>query len=231
MANRNFPNNKLYQFEVMPVLLSCNFIVDVANGNGLGQRSLKGSGISQVYMHTSASPATGNPNPGNGIIIVQLQDQYSRYLSGFSGFVSTLNGSSVTAVVNHLTYVIVSLGTATLAQWQAVGLPVGVVPAVGVTFTATASATIGGSAAVQQSSVSGITSIEVIGDPNLTIISPIPLPVGSPAGSQVGGRVTLQCLGATSSSVTTLVPTAPADGSVVGLNFYLSNSSIQVNGQ
>ena len=225
MANRNFPNNKLYQFEIMPILLSCNFIVDSTNGNGLGIRSLKGSGIQNIYMHTSATPATGNPNPASGNILVQFQDQYNRYLSGFSGFVSPLSGTPLTATVAHTAYVIVSLGTATLAQWQAVGLPKGVVPAVGVGFVATTSGTIGGSAAVEVPSNSGIMSIEVVGDPNQTIISPIPLLPTTPAGSQVGGQMLLQCLNSSDAL------TAPANGSVIGLNFYLSNSSIQLAGQ
>jgi hypothetical protein len=225
MANRNFPNNKLYQFEIMPILLSCNFVVDSTNGNGLGIRNLKGAGIQSIHMHTSATPATGNPNPGAGIILVHFQDQYNRYLSGFSGFVSPSTGSPVTATVNHTTYIIASLGTATLAQWQAVGLPLGVVPAVGAAFTATASATIGGSASVIQPGNSGIMSIEVVGDPNQTIISPSPLMPTSPAGPQVGGRMVLQCLNASDAQA------APANGSVIGLNFYLSNSSVQLNGQ
>ena len=45
-------------------VLDCSFIVDSTNGNGLGQRSLKHSDrIAQVYMHTTATPAAGNPNP------------------------------------------------------------------------------------------------------------------------------------------------------------------------
>src|ERR1017187_394412 len=48
-------------------ILDCNFVVDSANGNGLGIRNLKGSGrVAQVFMHTSATPAAGNPNPVAG---------------------------------------------------------------------------------------------------------------------------------------------------------------------
>src|ERR1700677_2888352 len=64
MANRNFSSNKLYQFESYPVLLSCNFIVDSANGNGLGLRSLKGPGIQAVYMNSASAPA-GSPYLGS----------------------------------------------------------------------------------------------------------------------------------------------------------------------
>ena len=172
MANRNFANGgKIYAMEVKPVLVSCNFIVDSTNGNGLGIRSLKGPLVKSVYMHTSATPAAGNPNPASGIILVQLQDNYNRYLGGFSGQVSPVSGTPLTATVNHTAYVIVSLGTATLAQWQAVGLPKGVKPAVGAAFIATASATIGGSAAVEATASAGsaVDHIEVLGDPNQTL--------------------------------------------------------------
>lgn len=219
----NYPNNKLYQYEAYPVLLSCNFVVDSTNGNGLGIRSLKGSGIANVFMHTTASPGIGNysmlnPNPASGIIEVVLTNNFNRYLGSMgAGFVSPVSGTPLTATVNHTTYVIVSLGTATLAQWQAVGFPVGMTPAVGAAFVATATGTIGGSAAVETSLSSGIDSLEVIGDPNQTLQN-------SNLYLNCGGRIMLQCL-------TSGVLTAPANGSVCGLNFYLSNSSVSVNGQ
>jgi len=218
----NYPNNKLYQYEAYPVLLSCNFVVDSTNGNGLGIRSLKGSGIANIFMHTTAAPGTGNyglvnPNPASGNIVVQLQNNFNKYLSGFSGFVSPVSGTPLTATVSHTAYTIVSLGTATLAQWQAVGFPLGFTPSVGASFVATATATIGGSAAVETASASGITSIEVVGDPNALLKN-------SNIYQNGGAQMVLQCLN--SSSLT-----APVNGSVVGLNFYLSNSSVAVNGQ
>lgn len=225
----NFPNNKLYQYEAKPVLLSCNFVVDSTNGNGLGIRSLKGAGIANIFMHTTSTPGRGtglalNPNPAAGVIVVQLQNNYNRYLSGFSGQVSPVSGSPLTSTTAHTAYVIVSLGTATLAQWQAAGLPVGMTPAVGAAFVAIATGTIGGSAAVEVASVSGIQLIEVVGDPNQTMNN-------SNIYQNGGGQMVLQCLGATNSSTTTLIAKAPADGSVVSLNFYLSNSSVAVSGQ
>lgn len=224
-----FPNNKLYQYEVKPALLSCNFVVDVANGNGLGIRSLKGAGIANVFMHTSSTPGAGvgglvNPNPANGIIVVQLQNSYQRYLAGFSGQVSPVTGSNLTSTTNHTAYVITSLGTATVAQWVAAGLPVGIAPALGAAFVARATGTIGGSATVKAVAVSGIQLIEVIGDPNASLTN-------SNLYQNGGGQVVLQCLGATDASTTTLIAKAPADGSVVSLSFLLSNSSVTVAGQ
>ncbi len=219
----NYPNNKLYQYEASPVLLTCNFVVDSTNGNGLGLRSLKGSGIANVFMHTSATPALGNygilnPNPSPGVILVQLQNSFSKYLSGSSGIVSPLSGTPLTAISAGSAYVIVSLGTATLAQWQAAGVPMGMTPAVGLAFIAKETATIGGSASVEAASVSGIASIEVVGDPNQSLRNTNMYQNG-------GAQMVLQCLNGSSAV------TAPANGSVVSLSFYLSNSSVQVNGQ
>lgn len=206
-----------------PVLLDCNFIVDSANGNGLGQRSLKGGGIQQVYMHTSAPlTGSGNPNPAASVILVKFQDNFNRYFGGFSGQGCPVSGTPLTSTTANVTYVIVSLGTTTLAQWQAAGLPVGIKPSVGAAFVATATGAIGGTGAVEITAAagSGIDHIEVIGDPNATIASSAANVVGVSSGSYM----LLQCFSGG-------VKTAPADGSVIGLAFYLSNSSILRQGE
>lgn len=213
MANRNFPSaGKIYSGHVMPVLLDCNFIVDSANGNGLGIRSLKGPYIQNVYMHTSSTPAAGNPNPAAGVIIVQLSDSFNRYYGGFSGAVSPID-TPATSVTNHIAYVITSLGTATAAQWQAKGLPSNIAPAVGVAFVATATGTIGGGATAAPSLAtgSGVDHIEVLGDPNQSILVS-------------NGQIILQCFEAGAIA-------APADGAVISLAMYMSNSSILVAGE
>lgn len=217
MANRNYSNSRIYTGHVMPVLLDCNFIVDSANGNGLGIRSLKGPYVQNVFMKTSSTPAGGNPNPDTGIIVVQFQDNYNRSFSGFNAIVSPLSGTPLTSTTTGTTYVIVSLGTATLAQWQTAGLPHGFTPAVGAAFVATATGTIGGSAAVEITATAGsnITDIETVGDPNATLAN---------ADQFIGGQVILQCF-------KNAVKTAPADGSVISLGFYLSNSSVLNNGE
>lgn len=214
-------NSYLHQFfytkHNYPVLLDCNFVVDSANGNGLGIRSLKGRGISNVYMHTSATPAATNPNPASGEIVVQLSDSYSSYLGGFTGFNSPTATSSTSTVANVIN-VIAILGTATLAQWQAVGLPVGITPSVGAAFVATSSSVIGGSAQtiLRAAAGAGIDHIEVVGDPNMTLKNSI---IQNAAIQQAsGGYLYLACFKNT-------VLTAPTDNSVLGLTFYLSNNS------
>lgn len=214
-----------YAPHTRPVFVDCNFIVDPANGNGFGVRNLKGQGIASLFMHTSATPgkaANGllNPNPASGIIQVQFTDNFNRVYPGYSSFVPP-NGTPVTSTVANTTYFITSLGTATLAQWLAVGLQPGVVPAVGASFVATASQSIGGSASVAPPATgfSGIDHIETIGDPNTTIG---PIPVGGSVN--VGGFIYLACLfeGAL---------TAPVTGTAIGLQFYLGQSSVMVKGE
>jgi hypothetical protein len=226
MANRNFSNGKsIYIPHVKPVLLDCNFIVDSANGNGYGVRSLKGPMIAKVFMHTTATPAAGSPNPSAGYIVVQLQDNYNRYLSGFSGVVAPLSGSAlaVTAVGAALTpgvaYVLTSLGTTTTADWHTLGVPAGVTPAVGVAFIAAVSGTGVGSGTVMLSASSAVAHIEVVGDPNLSI-GPDPT-----VNQGYGAQFILQCVNGSNAV------TAPTDGTVISLSFYLNDSSVTVQGE
>lgn len=225
MANANWSNaGKIYSPYVKPVLLTCNFIVDSTNGNGLGIRSLKGPGVANVFGHTSATPGAGsngfvNPNPDPGTFLVQLQGNYNRLLAGFCSQVAPLSGSSVTTVTAGKVYVIVSLGTASVAQWVAKGVPVGVTPAVGLAFIAKASGSIGGSAAVQEplSTGTGVDHFEVIGDSNLALGGQAPT-------GPTGAFIILQ-------SFLSNVLTQPANGSVVVFSFYMSDSSVTVQGQ
>lgn len=362
---------KFYSMLSKPVLVDCNFVVDSTNGNGLGIRSLKGQGVQNVFMHTSATPGKGpngilNPNPAVGLAWVQLAYNYTRYYGGASGFVAPSTGSTLAINASALTvgqpYMIASVGhaaagtvtiapvadvsgslaskyfllfdaygntfvvwfrvsgvgsapsgvsgtlvqidivtndsaatigakivvvlNALLAQtlqapsapsgvfsftasgtttvtavntntnpyqlpgapqdgysplgtgfafaftvndsnrtdWQGVGVPPGVVPAVGVSFIAKAvgfGSSTGLAIAVGNS---GISAIEGVGDANLSL-GPVPFR-GSP---NVGGWILVQFLAATSAGVTTLIPAAPANGSVCGLQFYLEQAA-QVGG-
>lgn len=119
---------RFYSFLTRPVLIDCNFIVDSTNGNGLGIRSLKGQGVKNVFMNTSASAGTNrglkNPNPAAGYALIQLDSNYSEYCGGFSGFVAGTTGSNLAINATALTvgnpYIVTSVGagsngTATIA--------------------------------------------------------------------------------------------------------------------
>ena len=153
-----------------------------------------------------------------------LSDTYNRYYGGFSGQVTAL-GSPTSTIVAGNPYVITVLGTTTPAQWVTAGvLPsqltniingVGY-PQPGLSFIAATSETIPGSPSVNPPAFSGIDHIEVIGDSNQAI-NPIPAP-------GVGGQLILQCYFEGT-------PTAPVNGCVIGLAFYLSDSSILIQGE
>lgn len=204
--------------------IDCSFIVDSANGNGLGIRSLKNYGqnalVKNVFMHTSSTPAGGNPNPASGYIVVQLAQNFLGYQGGYIGFVSPTSGSNLLVASAGLTvgqlYIITVLGTTSVAQWNVLGVPAGAVPAVGVAFIAAATSCTG-TGAVQLPAAAGstINHIEAVGDSNLSV---------NPTDSS-GSLIYLQVLGATNSSTTTLVATAPADNTVIGMRFVMQGTT------
>ena len=211
-----------------PIDVNLNFVVDSTNGNGLGIRSLKSNGyVESVFMNTSATPGKvgniTNPNPAAGYAIVRFKNNFNKYIGGFSGIILPTSGSTLTSVTAGSPYVITALGTATTAQWVAVGFPVGMTPAVGAAFVASATGTIGGSASVKAPGISQISDISVVGDPNLTIAN-------SNVAFYAGAQVLVQFYGATSSSVTTQIAVAPSNESIVGMTFRFDGSSVTVDG-
>lgn len=190
-----------YTLHKMPILLDCNVVIGAAGAVG----TTKGPGITAV-THLAT-----------GIYKVQFQDNYYRYYSGTWGFVAPVTGADVAggAFVVGTPYVITALGNTTQAQWEAAGVPAGVTAAVGVSFVAL---TVGaGTGTVKAVGSSGIFALEVIGNTNLQL-GP------QPAGSQ-GGYVIVKCMDAAGAAAD------PASGSVMGLTFYLSNSSVLIQGE
>lgn len=213
MANRRYQQffNTLHNY---PVLIDCNFSVLSTDPSGIS--GLKGPGVANVFMHTSTTPTTGSPNPAAGEIIVKLQDNYNFKYDHSAEFTSP-NGAATTSSKANVINIITVLGTATTAQWVAVGLPIGVTPAVGVAFVGTTAAVIGGSAqtAIALAAGSGIDHIELAGNSNLSISNAGARNVLAGAGS----LFYMRCLKNT-------VLTAPTDGTLISLKFYLSNTRI-----
>jgi len=193
-----------------------NILAHTSITNTLGG-TVNGSLIALTGAVTLSAAATSNSAPissssgiGPGYILVQFSDNYNSYIDGFSGQVSPLSGSSISSgLVVGQPYVIVSLGSSSVAQWQTAGLLPNMTPQVGQTIIAAATSVAGGGA-VQAPAVSGIDHIEVIGDPRASLTANQP---------GLGGYMVLQCLFEG-------VPTAPADGSVIGLDFQMSNSNL-----
>lgn len=214
MANRNFANGgKQYSMRVAPVRLDCSFTVDATAAIGIS--NLDGPAISSVIMHsTHATPSALNPAAGN--IVIRLQDNYNKYLVGKVQIRSPNSGSALTSTTAHAAYVITALGTASAAQWRAAGVPAGITPAVGVSFIALQTASIGGSAAVQIAAAtgSGVAALEVLGQPNKSV-APDPA-----AANGIGSQLILQCRDYAGAIV------QPADGSVISIEMVLNNSSV-----
>ncbi len=152
-----------------------NLMFTVTPTNGLGVTSLKSNGyVRNVFMHTSTTPTANdgytNPNPATGYALIQFKNNFNYYLNGYAQFISPTTTSTAidnSALTAGLAYVITIVGDAPLATWQAVGLPVGVTPAVGVSFIATA---VGAgsntyTSRVQVPTTSGIYGVEVVGSP------------------------------------------------------------------
>lgn len=228
-------NGKSYYTNISkPSVVHCTFTVAPDDTGGLGITSLKSNGyVNNVFMHTTQTPGTNNgqtnPNPAAGFIQVQFNNSFNYFVTDFAGFVSPNSGSDVKIDNSALTagqvYTITTLGNATAAKWLAIGVPAGVTPAVGVSFVALTNGGAGNTltSRVQVPSVSGVSSVEVVGNPNV-------MKSNSNLAANGGAYVFLQCLSATSASVTTMVATAPADGSVVSLSFYYDASSVTVDG-
>ncbi len=201
MANRNFASGGKIYSMHVMPVL---LDCNVVIGSSGAPGTLKGPAISSITRLST------------GTYQVQLADNYNRYYFGAASFVSPLSGTPVSDGSFSIgsVYVITSLGT---TNWASVGLPSNITPAVGAVFQATA-ASGGGNGTAETSSHSGIYTVEAIGDTN-TMLSLFPTTPG------LGGLVTFQCLNASGA------PTDPASGSVMALTFYLSNSSIIVQGE
>ena len=177
MANaRGYGNNgqALYANVTKPMSTWVTFTVTPTNG--LGVTAVKSNGYANyVFMHTSTTPtASGgvtNPNPPNGYAMIGLKNNFNAFLGYRWGIAYPATSTGTTSTTANTVYTITALGTATAAQWQAVGLPSWLTPTVGQTFVATASQAIGGSATVGVAGVLNNSTISVVGDPNQTIAS------------------------------------------------------------
>lgn len=223
--------NKLYANVTNPVEVNVQFTITATNG--LGITSLKSNGyVRNVFMHTSTTPTANdgytNPNPAVGFAWIQVKQNFNAFLGAKFQIQAPNSGSDVkidnSAMTAGQAYVITTLGNATAAKWLAIGVPPGVTPAVGVSFIALTNGGAGNTltSRVQVPLVSGIQCVEVVGNPNVGVTTAI-----SPNGGQ---WVLVQFLGATSSSVTTLIPTAPTAASLVNMKLYFDSSSYNIDG-
>lgn len=204
MANRNFPAHKAFSFHMMPVRLDAQIAIGAAGAPTI----VTGLGINSITRLSA------------GTYQIQFQDNYPQFLTMESALESPVTGSAIAggSFVVTTVYQIVTLGTTTQAQWVAAGVPSGITAAPGVIFKA---ATIGaGNGTVKAIGASGIPSVELIGNPQVMLNN-------QPYQQNQGGYLVIQCLGPTSSSVTTSIPVDPPNGSTLVLEIWMNNSSVQ----
>jgi hypothetical protein len=184
---------------VMPVLINCSIEIDSAEPNGT--KNLKGGLVQSIKKQAT------------GVYAIQLQDNYNKVYNVLSSIQCPSTGSTiVTSVTAGQVCVIKTLGNTTQAQWEAMGLPVGITAAIGAAFAASAAGV--GTGTVAAPVTSAVDSIEVIGLPNSSISS---VPLGN-----------AQILIRTSNAGTAA---NIADGSILNLSIILSNSSVLIAGE
>lgn len=173
-----------------------------------------GHGGATITLQAPGAPG-GVTGPAAGVIVVNLQDNYNRYLGGYAGFISPVSGSAISSGMTiGASYVIVSLSASSLAQWQAAGLPIQLTPAVGVSFIAKATSVAGGGLVETfLAGGAGIDHIEVMGNANLMNANGQWSP-----GQGPGQQIILLCF-------KNGVLTAPNNNTVIGLNLYMNNSA------
>ena len=165
----------------------------------------------------------GNPNPIAGTVGIKFKSNYARYINGYSNFITPVTSPTTTSLTTGHAYVITVLGNTTLNQWQAAGFPPGFTPAVGAGFICTSTASIGGTGKVGLPGILVEGPIAVVGDPNLMLQN-------SAIGANAGAYLTFQFFAPTNTTTTTLVQTAPADGSIVAMTFKFDVSSVNIDG-
>lgn len=178
-----------------------------------------------ISIGATGAPTLANPNKfgiaavtrlSAGTYQIQLSDPYASVLHMQASFSPPMSGSSVvaTSFAANTIYQITALGT---TDFHAVGLPASVVPAVGAVFKATGAGS--GTGTAQTMTVSGISSVEMLGSPN-TMVSASSAPLQ-------GGYVIIKCLAPTDASTTTMIATDPANGSTMRIDLLLNNSKTQ----
>lgn len=124
IANRNWPNNKLYQTAIYPSRLDVSITI----------------GASGAVSSATGSYLKSVTKKADGMYEVRFQDNYARLIGLSSSMVAPVSGSPTTSgsFVTNTAYRIVTLGTTTQAQWETAGFPAGITAAPGMSFVAAA---------------------------------------------------------------------------------------------
>lgn len=204
MANRNFPQSKVFGFHLLPTRIRCAITI----------------GASGAVSSVSGPGTNGVVRTGTGVYRIQLQDIYASFLhltATMIGQATTGSDINPSAATPGTLYEITIVGT---TDWVTAGIPAQVTPTVGQVFAllaAPASAT----GRVKLSVPSNISQIQVVGSPNNGMMNFVQ---NTP---QSGAYITIMTRGATDASTTTLIPADPASGDVIMVDMLLNNSNVQ----
>lgn len=210
-----FSNNYVIWFQVSGVGVA-PALVGALNGYTAVPVSIA-TGATAAQVGTALATVVGALNSSNSftatgtttvtvtskVVTVSLQPLPAAQTSGFT--------------VSGLTY------KSLASDWQSVGLQMGLTPSVGQSFVATATGSALGTGTVQAPTVAQIVGVQVIGDPNQSIANSSIAPNG-------GAYVLVQFVAATSVSNPTLIVTAPANNTVIGMNFKFDLGLVSVDG-
>lgn len=189
---------------------------DFTVGSSGAVSDVNGSGIDDV-VHVDT-----------GVYQVKLSDSYNRLLD-FQCSAEEPVGTPATiasGLTSGLAYSITTVGDASLADWHSVGLPVGVVPAVGVSFVATSTGS-GNATTARVAPVAGTSTADaqvynLFGNPDLTVNCSVPGNAG--AAKQAGYFLFVVRSGVG-------VVTDPPSGAKLKLSMHLRNSSVKGKGE
>lgn len=240
---------------------------DVFSNNYVFYNVVSGTGtppsLTGVLAGYTAVPVAYATNAANTAVATAVSNAVAA-VNGTNSFTTSISTATVTitsAGAYNLQFPIAPLAqtsgftvgavtyTTLAADWQTLGVPAGLTPAVGMSFIALTTGSALNSGTVKAPGVSGITSVEIIGDPNTSIANSAiannggawllvqflgqTLTIGSytPAGTITNGTPdTFTGTPATLTGTVTLGAVAPAAGSVVGMSFFFDGSSVTVDG-
>lgn len=208
MAGRNWRNNRIFNQHVFPVQLDAQVSIGSSGDPTLVTSStVPGSSPTATQMQSMGIKSI--TRLAAGIYQVRLDDNYSSLLSLDARFTAPVTGSSiqVDTVTAGLTvgvvYQIVTLGTTTTANWQTLGLPTGVTPAVGMPFLAAATGAGSGTGTAKAIGSNAAQGIQIIGITPDNMLNSQPFVQGSG-----GGYITFKTTGLTG---TVAAPTFTGD--------------------
>lgn len=123
-VSRSAPNaGHFYSNIVQPIKVDCQFVVSSTDTGGYGITSLKSNGyVQNVFMNTSATPATGSPNPIAGIAMVQFKNNFNKFLGVSCVMEPPVTGSAINIADSSVLtvgtpYQIVTVGTVPAATF------------------------------------------------------------------------------------------------------------------